>query len=443
MSLRNKNFIKQIKASFIYRILAMLISFVLVRYMLEYLGTELYGVWSVILSFMTWILFFDLGIANGVKNKVSESLARDEESEAQEFISTGYIILTVFSVAVYILFYIVSYFLDWQSIFNIYSISNDLLLKVLRITLFFILLNFVLSIIIAVFNAVQKASLVVLNQFLSNLLSLIMILLLLKYTTTNLLYLASAYGFILVLSNIILSVWFYKKNTMLSPKVHLFNRTKVKDISKLGMSFFFLQLTIFFMLTTDRFIITQLLGPSMVTTYDILYKYFGAILIIHGIVNSPLWPMYTEAYVKNDYKWISDTLVKMVKLCLIYIIILTVMIMFANVIFPLWLGDNTPEMSMSNYIYMAITLLFLAWHNIFAYFTNGIEQTKIQLYSTLFGAIINIPLSILFVKYFDMGLNGVLLATIISLSIFGFFGPIQAIKEIKLMKLQTSRNELR
>jgi len=433
---RNKNFIKQIKISFIYKILGMLISFVLVRYMLEYLGTELYGVWSVILSFMTWILFFDFGIANGVKNKVADSLARNNVAEAQEFISTGYILLTLFSLIIYILFYLVSPFINWQAIFNINSISNDMLINVLRVTLFFILLNFVFSIIIAIFNAVQKASLIVLNQFLSNVLSLIMILLLLKLTSTNLVYLAFSYGFILVLSNLILSFWFYKRHSYLSPKINLFNKKKVKEISVLGMKFFFLQLTIFFILTTDRFIITQLLGPSIVTSYDILYKFFGAILIIHGIVNTPLWSMYTEAYVKNDYKWISNTLNRMMKLCLVYILILVSMVFSANIVINIWLGDNTIIFTISNYIYMSIMVIFLTWFSIFAYFTNGIEKTNVQLYATLFGAIINIPLSIFFVKYLHMELNGILLATIISLSIFGILGPIQARQEIKLMKIK-------
>lgn len=406
--------------------------------MLEYLGTELYGLWSIILSFISWILFFDLGIANGVKNKVAESLAKDKLDDAREFISTGYIVLILLSLVVYIAFFGISFILNWQDIFNIHSISNNMLGVVLRITLFFILLNFILSIITSVFNALQKASLIVLNQLLTNVLSLLMILLLLQFTNKNLLYLSFAYGFTLVASNFILSLWFYKKYKYLSPAIKFFQREKVKSISSLGLKFFFLQLTIFFILTTDRFIITQLLGPSYVTHYDILYKYFGAILIIHTIVNSPLWSMYTEAYIKNDYIWISKTLVKMSKLCLFYLSILIIMILFANDIIALWLHNNELVFSISNFIYMSIMILILVWYSIFAYFTNGIEKTKVQFITALIGAIINIPLSMLFVQSFEMGLNGILLATIISLSIFGIFGPIQAIREINIMKLKVN-----
>jgi len=228
-------------------------------------------------------------------------------------------------------------------------------------------------------------------------------------------------------------MWFYQRNPIFSPRIQLFDTAKIKSISALGINFFFLQLTIFFILTTDKFIITQLLGPSEVTTYDILYKYFGAILIIHNIVNGPLWSMYTEAYVKNDHVWIENILIKMLKLSLGYIGILIAMILAADFLITIWLNNNI-HFSLSNYIYMSVMLLFLVWHSIFAYFTNGIEKTRVQLYTTAFGALINIPLSVLFVHYFAMGLNGVILATIVSLSIFGVFGPLQALKEIKLMK---------
>ncbi len=43
----------------------------------------------------------------------------------------------------------------------------------------------------------------------------------------------------------------------------------------------------------------------------------------------------------------------------------------------------------------------------------------------------NIPLSIFFVKYLELGLQGIILATILSLSIFALFGPIQVYKLLK------------
>jgi O-antigen/teichoic acid export membrane protein len=434
MSFRNKNFLIQMKFSFIYKALSIIISFLLVKYMLMYLGTNHYGVWAVILAFVNWIIFFDFGIANGVKNKVAESLSKNNHVDAYSYISTGYIILFFFCLIAYGLFLTVSYFVDWQNLLNINSISNNDLRSVMNISVFFILLNFSLSIIIAILNAVQQTSLIVQGQFISQLISLIFVAFLIKFTKSNLQYMAFSYGLALVLSNLFLSFWFYKKNLNFIPSIRYYQKDKIRSILSLGIKFFFLQITILFILTTDTMLITHLLGPIYVTTYDILYKYFGAIMIIHSLINAPLWSMYTEAYNKNDYAWIKITIIKMTRLMILYVVVLAIMYLYAEKILTVWLGNNTLIIERLNYMLMGFMVLILIWYSIFAYFTNGINKTNNQLISASIGAVIHIPLAILFVKYYDMGVNGVILSTIISLSIFGVTGPVQAFIEIKNMK---------
>ena len=48
-----------------------------------------------------------------------------------------------------------------------------------------------------------------------------------------------------------------------------------KDILTLGGSFFFIQVAVLLIFTVDSFMILQLLGPTHVTTYNIVYKLFG------------------------------------------------------------------------------------------------------------------------------------------------------------------------
>ncbi len=431
---KDKNLKYQVKVSFLYKGLSIAMSFLMVKYMLQYLGVEKYGIWSVILAIINWVLFFDLGIANGIKNKISSSLSTENTKGAQEYISTGYIILSSFSILIYIIFFSASKLINWQNILNIYSIPNSELNLIISTILFLLLTNFVLSIILAVVNAVQKSSLIVKNQFLSQLISFTLLLILIKTTNSSLLLLSISFGSSLIISNIILSIWFYKKNSDLSPKLKYFSLSKSKSLSVLGANFFILQLTILIILMTDRMIITQLLGPSHVSNYDVLHKYFSAITIIHTIINTPLWPMYTEAHTKNDFKWISKTLKKMHKIMCLYIVISFIMVYCGSFIINLWLNNNEIVLTFSNYVYMAIMILVLVWHQVYSYFSNGIEKTKIQLVSSLIGAIANIPLSIYFVKYMNMGINGVILATALSLGIFCILGPIQAYKELKHMR---------
>jgi len=431
MSKRSTNYKKQIKFSLIYKLFALVSSFLVVRYSLEFLGIDQYGLWSLILAFINWMLFFDLGMANGVKNHVSKSLANDDIEDAQIYISTGYISLLIFSSVVYIILFISSFFVNWQIIFHTEIVTNSNLQITILTASFFILFNFVLSIIIAVFNATQNTSFIVLNQFFTQTLSLILIYILNIYADTNLIYMAIAYGFSIVLINISISTWFYKKNIFLVPSFIKFKKEKIQPILSLGGKFFILQMTVLILMYSDRMIITHLLTLKDVTTYDLLYKYFSTLLILHGIINTPLWSMYTEAYEKKDYEWIKKIFRKLNLLLLLYILIALIMIYFGQEFILLWTGNSEINIQLSNYLYMGLLVVTMIWHSIYAYFLNGIEKLNIQIVATVIAAIVNIPLSIYLVKYQAMGLNGILLSTVLSLLIFNISGTIQTYSIMK------------
>jgi Na+-driven multidrug efflux pump len=64
-------------------------------------------------------------------------------------------------------------------------------------------------------------------------------------------------------------------------------------------------------------------------------------------------------------------------------------------------------------------------------FLNGIGKIKLQMWLFVFAALINIPLSVIFVKYLYFGVTGVILATCTSLLILSIAMPIQAYKVLK------------
>jgi len=85
----------------------------------------------------------------------------------------------------------------------------------------------------------------------------------------------------------------------------------------------------------------------------------------------------------------------------------------------------------SLYLLFALFVVLSVWSNVFAYFVNAVNKLNVQLSTAVIAALMNIPLSIFFVKYLELGLQGIILATILSLSIFALFGPIQVYKLLK------------
>lgn len=74
---RTKNYFRQVKGSALFKGLAVAAFLFAVPLMIRYLGQEQYGAWSTLLFIMSWVVFLDLGIGNGLRNKLAESLAKN------------------------------------------------------------------------------------------------------------------------------------------------------------------------------------------------------------------------------------------------------------------------------------------------------------------------------------------------------------------------------
>lgn len=428
---RTRNYLQQIKGAVVYKAVAMLASFLAIPLMIRYLGQEQFGVWSTLLTVMSWIVFFDLGVGNGLRNKVAEALARNDRKEAADYIASGYSLIGLIALALWVLVTGVSFFVPWQTVFNTQGIPEATLRLTVQIAVFFIVLNFWIGLISALLGAVQKTAMAALGQLISNVLALLFVFVLTKTTDTAISYLALAYGLSLVTANIVLSFWFfYQQNCDLRPTPSL-DKTHIKPLLSIGLKFFTIQLAVLVIFSTDKMLITQLFGPEYVTQYDVVFKLFSVITFAHTLISMPLWSTYTDAYHRGDMAWIKRMLHKQLIIFIGVIISVIVVGFLARPLIAIWIGR---EIDVSYPLIIAIGLFVLvsAWNNIYAMFVNGIGDIKIQLYTAVIAMFLNVPLSIIFVKYLGLGLSGIVMATIVSLSLAAVALPIQVNRIMRL-----------
>ncbi len=420
---RTHNYWHQIKGSVVFQTVGMGASFLTIPLMIRYLGEEQFGVWSTLLTIMSWIVFFDLGVGNGLRNKIAETLANNQRTEASSYIASAYSLIAIFSIFLYISIYIFAPFVPWQVVFNIQSISQEILEHIVQIAAFFIILNFWIGLIRALLGAVQKTSIIALGQLVANILVLLLVLFLIKMTDASISYLAFVYGLSIVTANLLISIYFYCKNIDLLPKPYL-DTLHIRPLLAVGLQFFIIQLAVLVVFTTDKILITQLFGPKYVTPYDVVFKLFSIITFTHALIITPLWSAYTDAYHQGDIAWIKATL-RMQLIYFLYLCIAVVtMVLVAKQIISVWIGQDL-EVSRALIVTMGSFVAISMWNNIFAYLVNGTGRIKVQLYTAVIAMILNIPLSITLVKYFNLGLYGILLGTCISLILAAIALPIQ------------------
>ncbi|ABM02625.1 polysaccharide biosynthesis protein [Psychromonas ingrahamii 37] len=430
---RSKRYLKQLKGAFVFKMLALMASFLIIPIMIKYLGAIKYGIWSTLLSILSWVLMFDLGIGNGLRNRISESIAKNDLVSVRKYISTAYVSIGLGAVCIGGLFFIGSEYIPWNRVFNTEIITNKELKFVVNISMFFVLVNFLLSLINQVLNAVQKAEQTIFNQFLSNVLSLTFVYALYLYTESSMEYLAFSYGISIFISNSIFSIWFYKSNPDFTPSFSFVRKNRLVDTLALGLRFFVIQIAVVVLFTTDKLMITQLLGPAYVTSYDVVFKLFTVITIIHGIIVAPLWTSYSDAFHRGDYTWMRTMMNKQLQAFGIIFLGILVLSLISPFVIEIWVGE-IPHLDNKLIYFLAVFTFFLTWNNVFAIFLNGINETKLQMRTAIVASVINIPLSVFFVKYFNMGVEGVVLGTILALSIFAFFGPYESYKLLYKVK---------
>lgn len=421
---RSRNYIRQVKGSIVFRAGAVAASFFTLPLMIHYLGRETYGVWSTLLGIVSWISFFDLGIGNGLRNKVAEALASGNDEEAGKYIASAYSLIGLIVCGLIIVAIAVSFAVPWQSVFNTRMIPEDALRDVVILTFLIIAANFWVGLINQVLNAVQKTSVVGFGQLLANAAALLGLYVLVSVSAhASLFLMAAVYGLSLIAANALLSVWFYRKRRELMPSIAL-RRDHIQPLLSLGTRFFVIQCAVLVIYTTDKILVTQLLGPQYVAQYDVVFKLFGLLTMGYSIISAPLWSAYTDAYHRGDTTWIESALRQQLLFFVGISAGAVVMVLVAKPVIALWIGKDI-GFSMALVLSMAAFTVVSVWNNVFAFVVNGIGEIGLQMKTAIVGMVANIPLSILLVKWAGLGVEGVVWATALSLTPFALLAPFQ------------------
>jgi O-antigen/teichoic acid export membrane protein len=414
---------KNILASFLIKGCNIAISLLLVPLTIHYVNPTQYGIWLTLSSIIGWFAFFDIGFGNGLRNKFAEALANNDLQLARIYLSTTYAILSIIVVCLLLVFVCINPFLNWSRILNTpASMAAELSTLALLVFVFFCL-QFVLQLITTIITANQQPAKASFFTFLGSLFSLSVIFILTKTTSGNLLYLALSLGFTPILVLTASSLWFYTHEyKKYAPSVKYVKFTYARSLMGLGLKFFVIQIATVVLYETSNIIITQLFGPVQVTSYNVAYKYFGIIPMVMGIIMTPFWSAFTEAWVKKDFNWIKTTMRRLQFLWIGLTLVSLFMLLVSNFVYRWWVGKEV-VIGFSISVAMASYVIINAWNGIYSQFLNGVGKIKLQLYTALAGTLVNIPLAVYLGK--TLGIYGVVLSTTI-ISIMGaVISPLQ------------------
>jgi O-antigen/teichoic acid export membrane protein len=410
---------RNVYGSIVYKGIDVVFNFLLVRYAIQFFGSENYGIWVTILSFFAWFSVIEFGVSSSFRNRLTQYFADKKYDQIRAWIGMGYRATTIIYLVAIIVFLIIYNLVAYP--FDQFDDNFNLVFQ-LSFVLYMVhyMLFFLQTVLLAthhaqttyIISAVQKGVLLFGIIFFINF-----------NVTPSLSFICLWFSAIPLFVWIIASLFSYQSFLKpLKPKLgQIFNR-KNRPFSHIQRAFFIIQISILIIYSTDKIIIMNVLSGDDVTNYDIAFKYFNILIILFNIVLLPYWSSFTEAEHKKDIYWIKKNVRRLILLWLGITALSICMLFVSNYAYELWIGAPV-DIPLKLSIFMGLSILITCWNNIFSYFLNSIAKTKRQMYFLVVSALINVPLS--FYLLDEFGITGVIVATSIVLLPLSIALPLQ------------------
>lgn len=402
---------------------AMVVSLLYVRIILSYLGVEKYGVWSTLLTILSWVSYFDIGIGNGLRNKLTEAISKGNESESKKLISSAYAFIAIIMIAIMIIVVVVAQFVNWNVIFGVAANFEETLSVIVSLSIVFVAGNFILSICRNILYAIQKASVVSILELSTQVINLILVLILRTCTTGNVLTVTLVYGGSMVAVNVLCSLILFIRKKQFLPSLKQVDLSVGKGLTSLGMKFFVVQICALVLYSTDSLMISLLYGASDVTPYATVNKVFTAVSSMFIAFIAPIWSAFTKAKAENNYASMKKSIGRLQLFMIPFAVVAVVLTVFFKPITKIWLGQ---ELDFSLYLILLglVYCLLSIWTNTYGSIGNGLELMKASIIVAVLQAVLNIPLSYLFAEVAGLQSAGVLAGTVTVMIIAAVVMPI-------------------
>ncbi len=386
---------KNILASFIIKGWSAVIVLLMVPATLHCLGEYKNGIWLTISSLLLWIDNMDIGLGNGLRNKIAEYMAHGERERTRSLVSSTFAMLSCIIIPVMLVLLLLIAVGDPYQVFNAAPTKVPHLDQVLMVTVILVCTSFVFKLIGNFYMGLQLPAVSNLLIALGQTLALIGTYIVLWSGSHSLMFIALVNTVSPLLVYMLAYPYtFFYKYPQLRPSFRLIDFKEAKAVINMGVQFFIMQISSVVLFMTSNILISNLFSPEMVTPYQITYRYFSILLVVFTVICMPFWNATTDAYQRNDMEWIRQAASKLRLMTIGILLCLIVMVALSDIVYAIWIDRQTViDIRMS--IVMAAYIFILIYSMRYSYFINGIGTLRLQLIFTATAAIVFIPLAYL------------------------------------------------
>lgn len=392
---------KNILASFLLKGWSAVVVLLLVPATLHCLGDYKNGIWLTISSMLLWIDNMDIGLGNGLRNKIAEYLAHDDEQRARQLISSTFALLSCIIIPVMLLLVVIILSCDTYHFLNASAVLVTDLDEVLVMTIVLVCTTFIFKLIGNFYMGLQLPAVNNLLIALGQTLALIGTYVVYWSGSHSLMHIAlvnTAAPLVVYLLAYPITFWY--KYPHLRPSLRLVDFKEARTVVSMGVQFFVMQISGVILFMTSNILISNFFTPAMVTPYQITYRYFSIMLVLFTVICMPFWNATTDAYERGDIAWIRKATRKLRLMTIGILVSMVLMVLLSEFVYAVWIGQDIHiDLRMS--MVMAAYIFTLIYSMRYSYFINGIGKLRLQLFFTTSAAILFIPLAYVVVQWTD------------------------------------------
>lgn len=393
LSKDNKRLANNIFGSFAIKGLGLIINLVSMPLYLSFFeDSKALGLWFAILSVLNWILAFDMGIGNGLRNHLTTAIAHKNSLLCKQLVSSAYALLGAITIFVIILLCIIVPIIDFNVIFNIpVSVVSPQGMRIcIAVTLVGIVLSFFLRLVNSILYALQLAAINNLNHLATNAFIVLFLLFAKPLHTSeeNLILMGGAYALVINFPLIITTILVFSRTVLKNslPSFAYITKESSHYVFSLGVKFLVVQILYMIITVTNDWFISYFYGAEHCVDYQIYYKIFSLCSTLLILALSPVWSAVTKALAEKRIAWLIKAQ-RLIYIAAFGLSLLQILIIpFLQSIINLWLKDKAIEINLITAGYFVLYSITTIWIAVQSTFAAGLGELKVQTYGFLFAA---------------------------------------------------------
>lgn len=393
-----------------------LIAMVMVPFLLGKLGKDGYGLVSLMGVIVGLTAVADLGLRGALGRELSEQVAKKDQQAFNELVSTALVLYLSIGLGLALVAWMLA---PWFA--TVFKVPDVLRLDAIRMVRFYGSLSVIISFVAPVFSAslssYHRFDLINVVQIFGGIVSSLLLFVVISFVD-NALWGWVAVMLVFQLTILLLKIFFFKKFCV-GGRIGFgcVNFSRLRPLFQLGGYMYALRLTQTLSARSDPLVISFFFGAAGVALYQPAGKLSDMVRPVVTMLAEQLYPLTTRQHVGNDQEKMQKILLLGTKFTLLLGVLVSVcMFVFAEPFCRLWLEKSIGS------DYTVVAKIMMGWAIIdfttYAAGTQwpvllGMKKLKFLVWTQLPTAVLNVLISIYLVGYTNLGIPGVVVATIV------------------------------